>query len=165
MQITDKITPCLWFDDQAEQAAKYYTSVFPSSRIVRTSHYTDAGQEIHGRPAGSVMTVTFELAGQSFTALNGGPIFQFNEAISLQVSCDDQQEIDYYWQKLGDGGEEVQCGRLKDRYGLSWQTVPAAMEELFSDANPAGATRAMHAMLKMKKLDIAALRRAHDGVA
>ncbi|MBX3414597.1 MAG: VOC family protein [Pirellulales bacterium] len=163
MQMTSKIAPCLWFDNQAVEAAQLYTSIFPQSRIVRTSYYTEAGNEIHGRPAGSVMTVDFELAGQSFTALNGGPLFQFNEAISFQVFCDDQAEIDYYWEKLTEGGEEVQCGWLKDRFGVSWQITPAAMQDLFSGADPDRASRAMLAMLPMKKLDIAALERAVNG--
>lgn len=163
MQIASKITPCLWFDDQAAQAAQFYTSVFPNSRIVRTSYYTEAGHETHARPAGSVMTVDFELTGQPFTALNGGPIFQFNEAISFQVLCDDQAEIDYYWEKLTDGGEGVQCGWLKDRFGVSWQITPSAMQDLFSGADLARASRAMLAMLPMKKLDLAALERAANG--
>ena len=160
-----RITPCLWFADQAEEAARFYTGIFPRSRITSITRYGEAGQEVHGRPAGSVMTVLFELDGQSFTALNGGPVFTFTEAVSLQVNCATQAEIDHYWEKLGAGGDPKaqQCGWLKDRYGLSWQVVPAAMDELFADAESAGARRAMEALLRMKKLDIAELRRAHAG--
>src|SRR3954470_4874867 len=133
MQLKSKIVPCLWFDDQAEQAAKFYTSIFKDSKIHKTSHYTEAGREAHGRPPGSVMTVEFELAGQRFTALNGGPIFKFTEAISFQVMCDNQDEVDYFWSKLSQGGEEGPCGWLKDRFGLSWQIAPTIMGELFAD--------------------------------
>jgi len=157
-----RISPCLWFDHQAEQAAKFYTGIFPNSRIVSVARYGSAGQEIHGRPPGSVMVVAFELDGQSFAALNGGPIFKFNEALSLQVNCETQDEIDHYWEKLGAGGDPKaqQCGWLKDRYGLSWQIIPTLMAELFNgDATPQS-ERAMSAMLRMKKLDIAALKRA-----
>ncbi|HEV8378536.1 MAG TPA: VOC family protein [Tepidisphaeraceae bacterium] len=160
MQIKSKIAPCLWFDNQAEVAAKFYTSVFKGSKIVKTSHYTEAGREVHGRPPGSVMTVEFELAGQSFTALNGGPLFKFNEAISFQVMCETQDEVDYFWSKLSDGGQEGPCGWLKDKFGVSWQVVPTIMGHLFSDKDPKKAGRAMQAMLKMKKLDIAELKRA-----
>jgi predicted 3-demethylubiquinone-9 3-methyltransferase (glyoxalase superfamily) len=163
MNFSSKIAPCLWFDDQAERAVAFYTSVFPSSRIVKTTHYTEAGREIHGRPPGSVMSVAFELAGQSFTAINGGPYFKFNEAISLQVHCQTQDEVDYFWNKLCEGGAESQCGWLKDKFGVSWQVVPTALEDLFTDADPAKSSRAMNAMLKMKKLDIAALQRAAAG--
>ena len=163
MQLATKIAPCLWFDNEAEQAARFYTSTFKDSKIVSTSHYTDAGREVHGRPPGSVMTVAFELAGLSFTALNGGPVFKFNEAISFQVNCDTQEEIDHFWNKLSEGGAEVQCGWLKDKFGLSWQIIPTAMAELFSDADPTKSGRAMQAMLKMKKLDIAELKRAAAG--
>ena len=154
--------PCLWFDTQAEEAANYYVGIFRNSRITAISHYGEAGQEVTGGKPGSVMVVAFELDGQSFTALNGGPHFTFNEAVSLQVSCKDQEEIDYYWEKLGAGGDPKAqvCGWLKDRYGLSWQVVPP-MEEFFAqDPNSPGAARAMEAMLKMKKIDIAELRRA-----
>lgn len=162
-----RITPCLWFDHQAEEAAQYYTSIFPNSAIIATSRYGEAGREIHGRPAGSVMIVAFELDGQTFVALNGGPIFRFNEAVSLQVNCRDQEEIDYYWEKLGAGGdpEAQQCGWLKDKYGLSWQVVPP-MDEFFGrEPGSPAAERAMTAMLKMKKIDIAELRRAAEGKA
>ena len=163
MPSIQKITPCLWFDHQAEEAAKFYTSVFRNSRIVKVSRYGDARQEFHGRPPGSVMTVAFELEGQSFTALNGGPHFKFNEAISLQVMCETQDEVDSYWEKLRAGGDEKaqQCGWLKDRYGLSWQVVPTVLPELISDPRPEKSQRTMNAMLRMKKLDIEALKRAH----
>lgn len=167
MVTTRRITPCLWFDDQAEEAARYYTSIFKNSRITAITRYGDAGFDVHHRPAGSVMTVEFELDGQSFTALNGGPIFTFNEAISLQVNCETQDEIDYYSEKLSAGADPSaqQCGWLKDRYGVSWQVVPNFMSELYKDHNSAASQRTMTAMLQMKKLDIAALRRAYDGVA
>jgi predicted 3-demethylubiquinone-9 3-methyltransferase (glyoxalase superfamily) len=156
-----KITPNLWFDTEAEEAAAFYTSVFPSSRIVNVAHYTEAGP----RPAGTVMTVEFELDGQRFVAINGGPQFTFDEAVSFQITCETQDEVDRYWEALTEGGEEGPCGWLKDRFGLSWQVVPTGMEELFGDPDPTRATRAMQAMLAMRKLDIAALRRAADGVA
>lgn len=160
MQVMSKIVPCLWFDSQAKEAAEFYVSVFKGARIVSVSRYTEAGREVHGRAAGSVMTVEFEIAGQRFTALNGGPHFKFNEAISLQVMCDDQAEVDYFWGRLSEGGEEVQCGWLRDRFGLSWQVVPKMMGELFTDADPEKSGRAMRAMLGMKKLDVDALKRA-----
>jgi predicted 3-demethylubiquinone-9 3-methyltransferase (glyoxalase superfamily) len=165
MNLSRRITPCLWFDDQAEQAAAFYTSVFPDSRITAVSRYGKAGFEIHGRPPGSVLTVAFELDGQPFTALNGGPAFKFNEAISLQVSCDTQQEIDHYWERLSAGGDEraQQCGWLKDRFGVSWQVVPAALPEMMTDPDPARSERVMVALLQMKKLDLEQLRRAHAG--
>ena len=154
-----KIIPNLWFDTEAEEAANFYASVFESSRIVNVTHYTEAGP----RPAGTVMTVEFELEGQRFVGINGGPEFTFDEAVSFQITCEDQEEIDYYWQRLSEGGEEGPCGWLKDRFGLSWQVVPKGMEELFVDPDSQRAERAMAAMLKMGKLDIAALRRAADG--
>ena len=159
-----RIAPCLWFDDQAEEAAKYYCGIFRNSRIVTVTRYGKAGYEVHRRPAGSVMVVAFELEGQPFTALNGGPIFKFNEAISLQVYCDTQEEIDYYWERLMAGGDEraQQCGWLKDRYGVSWQVVPSIMQDLVKDGGEKG-DRVMSALLKMKKLDLAALRRAAAG--
>ena len=167
MANTQRITPCLWFDDQGEEAARFYTGIFPNSRITAITRYGSAGFEIHHRPTGSVMTVAFELDGHTFTALNGGPVFTFNEAISLQVNCATQEEIDYYWEKLGEGGDPKaqQCGWLKDRYGVSWQVIPSFMDELFADPESPGAQRAMAAMLEMKKLDIAALRRAYDGAS
>ncbi len=136
MQIIQKITPCLWFDDQAEQAAAFYIAIFKNSKITNVSRYGDAGYEIHGKPAGMVMAVAFELAGQAFTALNGGPIFKFNEAISFQVSCETQEEVDYYWSKLSAGGDEQaqQCGWLKDRYGVSWQVIPRVLFEMLNDS-------------------------------
>jgi predicted 3-demethylubiquinone-9 3-methyltransferase (glyoxalase superfamily) len=165
MQITQKISPCLWFDDQAEEAARFYTGVFDDSRIVGLTHYGTAGFEIHGRPAGSVMSVVFELAGQAFTALNGGPIFTFNEAISLQVHCSDQAEIDKYWNALGEGGNPKAqiCGWLKDRYGVSWQVVPTLLTEMIGQEDQETADRVMTAMLQMKKLDIATLQKALQG--
>ena len=159
------IAPCLWFDTRAEDAARFYVSVFKDSRIIGISHYTSAGQDTHRKPAGSVMTVDFELAGQRITALNGGPQFKFNEAVSLQVYCEDQKEIDYYWDKLSAGGDPRAqvCGWVKDKFGLSWQVVPTMMRELFLNSESAGARRAMEAMLRMKKIDIAALERAAQG--
>ena len=155
-----QITPNLWFDTEAEQAAEFYISVFANSRIVNVARYTEAGP----REAGTVMTVEFELDGQRFVGINGGSQFTFDEAVSFQIDCKDQDEVDYYWKRLSDGGEESQCGWLKDRFGLSWQVVPAGMDEVFSDPDPERARRAMEAMLGMSKLDIAALRRAADGV-
>jgi len=154
-----KITPFLWFDTQAEEAANFYVSLFPNSRIVNVSHYTEAGP----REAGMVMTVEFELDGQRFVGINGGPEFTFDEAVSFQIDCETQDEVDSYWERLTDGGEESQCGWLKDRYGLSWQVTPAGIEELFADPDPARAERAMQAMLGMRKLDLAAMRAAADG--
>jgi len=160
-----RIAPCLWFDDQGEEAAKFYTSIFPNSKIRMITRYGKAGFEVHSRPAGSVMTVEFELEGQRFTALNGGPLFKFNEAVSFQVYCETQEEIDRYWAKLSEGGDPKaqQCGWLKDRYGLSWQVVPAGLDEMFSDPESEAYQRVFTAMLKMKKLDIAALERAYAG--
>jgi len=160
-----RITPCLWFDHQAEEAARFYVGVFKNSRIVSVSRYTEAGYEVHGQPAGKVMTVAFELDGQPFTALNGGPAFTFNEAISFQVSCETQAEVDYYWVQLGVGGDEraQQCGWLKDRFGVSWQVVPTALIEMLGAPDTQKVQRATAAMLQMKKLDIAALRRAFAG--
>jgi predicted 3-demethylubiquinone-9 3-methyltransferase (glyoxalase superfamily) len=157
------ITPCLWFDDQAEPAAKFYTGIFKNSKILRTSRFAEAGQEIHGKPAGSVMTVEFELDGQKYTALNGGPMFKLSEAISLQVDCKSQAEVDYFWEKLGAGGQDSQCGWLKDKFGLSWQIIPRQLNELMADKDPAKSARVMQAMLKMSKIDIAALQKAHAG--
>src|SRR5215468_1285713 len=160
-----RITPCLWFDDQAEAAAAFYTAIFADSRITQVSRYGEAGKEVHGRPPGSVMVVAFELDGQGFTALNGGPLFTFNEAISLQVRCDTQDEVDHYWQRLSAGGDEraQQCGWLKDRYGVSWQIVPVALFEMISGPHKEKSGRAMRAMLQMKKLDLPALHRAYEG--
>jgi predicted 3-demethylubiquinone-9 3-methyltransferase (glyoxalase superfamily) len=157
-----RITPCLWFDDQAEEAARFYTGIFDDSRIVSVSRYGEAGQEIHGKKPGTVMTVEFELAGQPFTALNGGPVFQLNEAISFQVACDTQDEVDYYWERLSQGGDPSaqQCGWLKDKFGASWQIVPEVLPELLSGPDAGRAKRVTEAMLRMKKLDIAELERA-----
>jgi predicted 3-demethylubiquinone-9 3-methyltransferase (glyoxalase superfamily) len=155
-----KITPNLWFDTEAEEAAAFYVSVFPNSRVVATTHYTDAGP----REAGMVLTVAFELDGQRFVGINGGPEFTFDEAVSFEIECADQQEIDYYWERLpAGGGKEGPCGWVADRFGLWWQVVPAGMEALFADPDPERARRAMAAMLKMGKLDVAALQRAADG--
>jgi predicted 3-demethylubiquinone-9 3-methyltransferase (glyoxalase superfamily) len=155
-----KIIPNLWFDTEAEEAADFYISVFKNSRIVYVTHYTEAGP----RAAGTVMTVEFELDGQRFVGINGGPEFTFDEAVSFQISCESQDEVDYYWERLSEGGEQGPCGWLKDRYGLSWQVVPTGMEELFTDPDAARAERAMKAMLGMSKLDIAVLRGAADGI-
>jgi predicted 3-demethylubiquinone-9 3-methyltransferase (glyoxalase superfamily) len=160
-----KITPCLWFDDQAEEAVAFYTAIFKNSKIVIVARYGEGGQDIHGKPVGSVMTVAFELEGQAFTALNGGPMFKFNEAISFQVSCETQDEVDYYWEKLSEGGDEKaqQCGWLKDKYGVSWQIVPNVLPKLINDPDTEKSKRAMEAMLRMKKIDIEELKRAHAG--
>jgi len=165
MQITQRIAPCLWFDSQAEEAATFYVSVFKNAKITSVSRYGKAGYEIHKRPAGSVMTVAFELDGQPFTALNGGPEFTFNEAVSLQVNCRNQDEVDYYWDKLGKGGDPKAqvCGWLKDKYGVSWQVTPAIVSELLKDQESAKGQRAMEAMLRMKKIDIGELERAAAG--
>jgi predicted 3-demethylubiquinone-9 3-methyltransferase (glyoxalase superfamily) len=152
----NEITPCLWFDTEGGEAAKLYTSVFPNSRIVEIARYGDAGP----RPAGTVMTVSFELDGQKFLALNGGPEFTFSEVISFQVSCKTQNEVDAFWNKLSEGGEEGPCGWLKDRFGLSWQIVPTVLPELLSDPDRERSQRVMAAMLKMKKIEIDALERA-----
>jgi predicted 3-demethylubiquinone-9 3-methyltransferase (glyoxalase superfamily) len=154
-----KITPCLWFDTEAEEAAKFYTSVFPSSRIGDVARYGSAGP----RPEGTVMTVSFELNGQTFTALNGGPDFTFNEAISFEVSCETQEEVDAFWSKLSEGGEEGPCGWLKDRFGLSWQIIPTALPRLLGDPDPERSQRVMAAMLEMKKIEIEELELAAAG--
>jgi predicted 3-demethylubiquinone-9 3-methyltransferase (glyoxalase superfamily) len=153
-----RITTNLWFDTEGEEAAEFYCSVFPNSKITCVSHYSEAGP----RPAGTVLSVDFVLDGNEFTAINGGPEFKFDEAISLLISCEDQEEIDYYWEKLSEGGEESQCGWLKDRYGLSWQVAPVVMQELLSDPDGGRLERAMRAMFDMKKIDIAALLAAAD---
>ncbi len=152
----NKITPCLWFDTEGEEAATFYTSVFPNSRIVDVARYGSAGP----RPEGTVMAVNFELDGQKFVALNGGPQFTFSEAISFQVDCESQEEVDAYWSKLSAGGEEGQCGWLKDKFGLSWQIVPSRLIELLQDPDREKSQRAMAAMLKMKKIEIAYVERA-----
>lgn len=160
-----RITPCLWFDNQAEEAARFYTSVFKNSKITQISRYGESGQEVHGQKPGSVMVVAFELDGHRFTALNGGSVFRFNEAISFQVQCDTQEEIDDYWRQLSAGGDPKaqQCGWLKDRFGASWQIVPRIMGELMTASDPAKSNRVMAALLKMKKLDLAALNKAYAG--
>jgi predicted 3-demethylubiquinone-9 3-methyltransferase (glyoxalase superfamily) len=159
------ITPCLWFDSEAEDAARFYTGIFPNSKITSISHYGEAGREVHGQPAGKVLTVAFELDGRPFTALNGGPQFKFNEAVSFQVPCTNQEEIDYYWDKLTAGGDAQaqQCGWLKDRYGLSWQVFPAAVMEMLQDQDRKKADRVMQAIMEMRKMDLAALERAYAG--
>jgi len=165
MQTIQKITPCLWFDDQAEEAAKFYTAIFNNSKITSITRYGEAGHEVHGRPAGTVMVVAFELDGQTFTALNGGPMFKFNEAISFQVNCKTQEEVDYYWERLSEGGDKKaqQCGWLKDRYGASWQVVPTVLPEMLTGCDYEKSQRVMKAMLQMKKIDIEELERAYDG--
>ena len=159
-----KITPCLWFDSNAEEAAKFYTSIFKNSKIGKISRYGKEGYEIHGKPEESVLTVEFELNGQTFTALNGGPAFKFNEAISFQVHCQTQDEVDYYWEKLSKGGDEKaqQCGWLKDKYGVSWQIVPVLLSEMLQDKNTEKSERVMKALLQMKKLDIKTLKQAYE---
>lgn len=159
----NRIAPCLWFEHQAEEAAAFYISIFPNSRIRQVTRYGRAGFELHGRPEGSVMTVEFELDGQNFTALNGGPVFRFNEAISLQVDCETQAEVDHYWDRLSAGGDPAaqQCGWLKDRYGVSWQVVPAVLLRMLKSANARFSEPVMEALLQMKKPDIAALERAN----
>ncbi len=156
---SSRIQPCLWFDDNLEEAAHFYTGIFPNSRVVNVSHYGSTGP----RPEGMVMVVDFELEGQSFVALNGGPEFTFNEAISFQVNCESQEEVDDYWTKLTDGGQEVACGWLKDRFGMAWQIVPTVLDELVRDPDPERSQRAMKAMMGMTKFDIAELQRAADG--
>jgi predicted 3-demethylubiquinone-9 3-methyltransferase (glyoxalase superfamily) len=165
MEHPQKITPCLWFDDQADEAAAFYTSIFKNAKIISITRFGEAGREVHGKPAGAVMTVAFELDGQTFTALNGGPSFKFNEAISLQVNCQTQEEVDYYWEKLSEGGDPraQQCGWLKDKYGVSWQVVPTALLTMINDPDPVKSQRTMVAMLKMKKIDIDMLKRAYAG--
>jgi predicted 3-demethylubiquinone-9 3-methyltransferase (glyoxalase superfamily) len=158
-----KITPFLWFDDQAERAVKFYTSIFKNSKVRKITRYDKAGEKVSGRPAGSVMTVEFQLDGQDFVALNGGPEFKFNEAISLVVNCKTQPEVDWFWKKLTAGGKEVQCGWLKDKYGISWQIVPTVLGELLSGKDAAKSERVMQAMLKMVKLDIKKLKQAAKG--
>ena len=165
MLASSKITPCLWYDNQAEEAANLYVSVFPNSKITNITRYGQAGQEIHGRPEGSVMTVSFELDGQPFTALNGGPLFKFTEAVSFQILCETQEEVDHYWEKLRAGGDPnaQQCGWLKDQFGLSWQVTPTALIKMITDPDKVKSQRTMAVMMGMKKLDIAALKKAFDG--
>jgi predicted 3-demethylubiquinone-9 3-methyltransferase (glyoxalase superfamily) len=165
MPVVQRITPCLWFDQQAEEAAKFYTGIFRNSRITKTAYYGEAGHDIHGMAAGTVLTVAFELDGQAFTAMNGGPVFKFNEAVSFQVNCDTQEEVDHYWEKLSAGGDEKaqQCGWLKDRFGASWQIVPTVVAEMIADSDAGKSQRVMAALLQMKKLDIAKLKLAYAG--
>jgi len=158
-----KITPCLWFDDNAEEAVKFYVSLFKNSRIGRIARYGEEGAKVSGRPKGSVMTVTFRLNGQEFIALNGGPLFKFTEAVSFIVYCKTQKEVDRFWEKLSAGGQKGPCGWLKDKYGLSWQIVPTVVDKLLRDKDARKAERVMAALLQMGKLDIAALRRAYRG--
>jgi predicted 3-demethylubiquinone-9 3-methyltransferase (glyoxalase superfamily) len=162
-EIKRKITPCLWFDTQAEEAANFYTSVFKNSRIKHITRYGKAGREVHGKEAGSVMVVEFEIDGQAFTALNGGPHFKFNEAVSFQVSCETQAEIDHFWSRLSQGGQESRCGWLKDKYGVSWQIVPSVLPQMMTGGDGATTDRVMSAVLKMKKFDLDALNRAYAG--
>ncbi|MFJ7930188.1 VOC family protein [Peribacillus sp. NPDC096622] len=160
-----KITTNLWFDSQAEEAAKFYTSIFENSKIGRITSYGNEGNQIHGKPQGTVMTVEFELEGQAFVALNGGPQFKFTEAISFIIHCEDQKELDYYWEKLSEGGDEKAqvCGWLKDQFGVSWQIVPANLTEMVNDSNPEKSERMMKALLQMKKIDIKTLNQAYIG--
>jgi predicted 3-demethylubiquinone-9 3-methyltransferase (glyoxalase superfamily) len=165
MQPTKRITPCLWFDDQAEEAAKFYTGIFPRSEITQVSRYGEAGREVHGKAPGTVMTIAFELDGTPFTALNGGPEFRFTEAISFQVLCETQDEVDHYWNRLSAGGDPQaqQCGWIKDRFGVSWQIIPRVMLEMMADPDHEKSQRVTAAMMQMKKLDIAALKSAYAG--
>ena len=157
------LMPCLWFDTQAEAAANHYVSIFPKSKLGKITRYGKEGKEVHGKPAGSVLTVEFEIEGVKFLALNGGPQFKFDEAVSFQVLCETQAEIDYFWSKLSQGGEEGPCGWLKDKFGLSWQVVPTVLPEMLQDPNAEKAARVMKALLQMRKLDIAALKCAQTG--
>jgi predicted 3-demethylubiquinone-9 3-methyltransferase (glyoxalase superfamily) len=161
--LAQKITPCLWFDTQAEEAARFYTSIFNDSKIRAVSRYSKAGHEIHGKQPGSVMTVAFEIDGQAFLALNGGPNFKFNEAVSFQISCETQEEIDHFWNRLAEGGQERPCGWLRDRYGVSWQVVPAMLPQMLMDPDAEKVERVTNAFLQMKKFDIAVLKRAQAG--
>jgi predicted 3-demethylubiquinone-9 3-methyltransferase (glyoxalase superfamily) len=163
--LKQKISPCLWFDTEAEDAAKFYTSVFENSAIKQISRYGNAGREVHGKEPDSVMVVEFEIEGQTFAALNGGPHFKFNEAVSFQVMCDTRAEIDYFWSKLSQDGREGQCGWLKDKYGMSWQVVPSELPELIADTSGARHDRVIGAVMQMKKFDIEALKQAHAGSA
>jgi len=159
-----KITPFLWFEDQAEEAAKFYTSIFKNSRVGKITRYGESAEKAAGRPAGSVMTVEFEIAGQKFTALNGGPVFKFNESISFVVNCETQEDVDYFWEKLtADGGQESQCGWLRDKFGVSWQVVPTVLIEMLHDKDPERSERVMKEMLQMQKIDIKKLNDAYAG--
>ena len=158
-----KITPCLWFDDKAEEAAKFYVSIFKNSKLGQVTRYGDSGSQVSGKPKGSVMTVTFEIEGQEFVALNGGPIFKFTEAISFMVKCESQAEIDEMWSKLSEGGEEGPCGWLKDKYGLSWQIVVPEWDEMLRDKDVQKSERAMAAILQMSKPDLQRVQKAYEG--
>ena len=162
-KVTQRIGVCLWFDDDAEEAVKFYTSIFKNARTGDVLRYDEESAKASGRPVGSVLTVEFELDGQQFLALNGGPEFKFTEAMSLIVNCDTQEEVDHYWSGLSAGGEEVQCGWLKDRFGVAWQITPVVLTEMLKDKDPARAKRVMAAMLKMKKIDITGLKKAYAG--
>lgn len=164
IEAMQKITPCLWFDSNAEEAVNFYTAIFKNSKIGNISRYGEAGREIHGKPAGSVLTMEFELDGQAFTALNGGPLFKFNEAISFQVGCESQEEVDYYWGTLSEGGDKnaQRCGWLKDKFGVSWQIVPTVLVKLLQDKDREKASRVMRAMLQMTKIDIKSLQQAYE---
>jgi predicted 3-demethylubiquinone-9 3-methyltransferase (glyoxalase superfamily) len=159
------INPCLWFDNQGEDAAKFYTSIFKNSKIKHVSRYTEVGKEFHGKEPGSAMAVSFEINGQEFTALNGGPMFKISEAVSFQVMCDSQEEVDYFWEKLSAGGDPnaQACGWLKDKFGVSWQIIPAKFMELVNSGDGEKSQRAMTAMFEMKKLDLPTLQKAYDG--
>jgi predicted 3-demethylubiquinone-9 3-methyltransferase (glyoxalase superfamily) len=161
--VMQKITPFLWYDDQAEEAANFYVSIFKNSKVLSVTRYDDAGAQAAGRPKESVMVVEFQLEGQEFVGLNGGPHFKFTEAVSFVVNCETQEEVDYFWQKLSEGGAESQCGWLKDKYGLSWQVVPTILTELLQDKDPEKSQRVMKAMLQMKKIDIPTLKQAYEG--
>ena len=157
-----QIVPNLWFDNEAEEAAKFYTSIFKDSKILDTTYYPEAATEVSGKPAGSVLTVEWEIEGNRFVGLNGGPEFKFNEAVSFAVECEDQAEVDYFWEKLTDGGEESMCGWLKDKFGLSWQIFPKGLNEMLKDDNPDKVNAAMTAFLSMKKLELAPIKKAFD---
>ena len=165
MAAIQKISPCLWFDYQAGEAAKYYVTIFKNSHILKVNHYGKEGYEVHKMPEGTVMTVEFEIEGQRFVALNGGPVFKFSEAVSFVVNCNNQQEVDFYWEKLSQGGDEraQQCGWLKDKFGVSWQIVPVQLAEMMHDSDRERADRVMKAMLQMKKIDLHALEEAYEG--
>ncbi len=160
--IKQKITPCLWFDNKAEEAVKFYTSVFKNSKIGKTLRYDDASAKASGMPKGSVLTIEFQIEGQEFLALNGGPIFKFTEAVSFIIDCNDQKEVDYFWDKLTKGGQESVCGWLKDKYGVSWQVTPSILPKMLTDKDPKKAQNVMKAMMQMKKIDIKALQKAYD---
>jgi predicted 3-demethylubiquinone-9 3-methyltransferase (glyoxalase superfamily) len=165
MATMQKITPHLWFDNQAEEAVNFYTSVFKNSSTIRTSHYGKAGFEVHKMPEGTVMTIEFEIEGERFVALNGGPVFKFNEAVSFIVKCENQEELDYYWEKLSEGGDKnaQQCGWLKDRFGVSWQVIPTELSDMMSDENTERKERVISTFMKMKKLDMKELEKAYEG--